>query len=76
MHSLGRALLAGFGSGLIGVMTSWLITGVLFHRFQKRTPGTWRSGEGTARYAGASALTILSAVVISVTYALVGGTMG
>ena len=70
---MGRIILAGLPSGVIGVFTSWLITGVIFHPFQSRTPQTWRTSEGMAHYAAASALTILSALVITAFYAATGG---
>lgn len=72
----GRILLAGLISGVIGVFTSWLITGMLFHPFQSRTPQTWRPSEGPRQYAGASALTILAALTISAFFAATGGLQG
>jgi hypothetical protein len=72
----GRILLAGFLSGVIGVFTSWLISGTLFHSFQARTPQTWRASEGTANYAAASGLIIVAAFVITVFYAATGGVDG
>jgi hypothetical protein len=72
----GRILLAGLISGVIGVFTSWLITGMLFHPFQAKTPQTWRPSEGSRQYAGASALTILAALIISAFFAATGGLHG
>jgi hypothetical protein len=72
----GRILLAGLISGVIGVFTSWLITGMLFHPFQAKTPQTWRPSEGSRQYAGASALTILAAFIISAFFAATGGLHG
>ena len=73
---MGRIILAGLPSGVIGVFTSWLITGVIFHPFQSRTPQTWRTSEGAAHYAVASALTILAAFVITAFFAATGGLHG
>lgn len=73
---MGRIILAGLISGVIGVLSSWLITGVIFHSFQSRTPQTWRAGEGAAQYAAASALTILAALVITSFFAATGGLHG
>lgn len=73
MSTMGRVMLAGIGAGVVGVFTSWLITGVLFHPFQRRTPATWRASEGAAQYAGASALTVLAAVVVTGLFAVTGG---
>jgi hypothetical protein len=72
----GRILLAGLISGVIGVFTSWLITGMLFHPFQAKTPQTWRPSEGSRQYEGASALTILAALIISAFFAATGGLHG
>ena len=72
----GRILVAGLISGVIGVLTSWLITGMLFHPFQARTPQTWRLSEGSRHYAAASGLTILAALVITSFFAATGGIHG
>src|SRR3954469_21165127 len=37
-----RVLLAGSLSTLAAILMSWIFTGVLFKRFRKRTPSTWR----------------------------------
>lgn len=68
-----RVILAGVGAGILGICASWLITGVVFHPFQARTPGTWRAGEDSAQYAAASGLTLLAALVVSTLVALTGG---
>jgi len=67
-----RVLLAGLAGGVVSVVTSWLLVGVIFHRFQARTPATWRPGEGSAQYARSSGLTILAALVIATTFFLTG----
>ena len=72
----GRILFAGLMSGVIGVFTSWLITGMLFHPFQARTPQTWRPSEGPRHYAAASGLTMLAALVITAFFAATGGLDG
>lgn len=68
-----NALLAGVGAGLVGVITSWLVTGVIFHPYQRRTPGTWRSEEGPREYALASCVTVLAALIVALFFALTGG---
>jgi hypothetical protein len=73
MTTVGRILLAGIAAGVAGVFTSWLITGVVFHPFQRRTPATWRAGEGGLHYAAASGLTVLASLVISAFFAATGG---
>ena len=69
----GRILLAALISGVGGMFTSWLITGMIFHPFQARTPQTWRPTEGASQYAAASGLTVLSALVITILFAATGG---
>ena len=73
MGTLGHTLLAGAIAGVIGIMTSWFITGVLVHPLQAETPNTWRPNEGPAQYAGASAITLCAALIVSVFFALTGG---
>ena len=73
MRTLGYTLLAGAVAGVIGIMTSWFITGVLVHPLQAETPNTWRATEGPAQYAGASALTLLAALIVSFFFAATGG---
>lgn len=68
-----RVVVAGSIAGVAGIFSSWLITGVLFHSFQRLTPNTWRPEEGAKQYAGASALTVLAAFVVSVFFAATGG---
>ncbi len=68
-----RVLLAGLGAGLLGTCAGWLLSGVVFHAFQARTPQTWRPAEGAAHYAAASGLTLLAAILISTLVALTGG---
>lgn len=70
---LTRLLLAGAIAGLAGTMTSWLVTGHLFHRFQARTPTTWRPVEGYRQYSLASAITLISAVLVALLYGMTGG---
>ena len=72
MH-IPTALLAGAGAGVVSVFTSWLITGVLFHPYQRLTPATWRPVEGPRQYALASGITVSAALAISLLFALTGG---
>lgn len=68
-----RVVLAGVGAGLFGICASWLLTGVVFHPFQARTPNTWRADEGPTQYAAASGLTLFAALAVSMLVALTGG---
>jgi len=67
-----RLLVAALAGGIVSVFTSWLVVGVIFHRFQARTPATWRPHEGGAQYAMSSGLTIVAALVIATTFSLTG----
>ena len=67
-----RVLVAGAAAGVASVFTSWGITGCAFHRFQRRTPDTWRR-EGLASYAVSSALNVVACVGIALLFALSPG---
>jgi len=64
MNTLRIAIVPGLIAGIISVFTSWLWMGVIFHRFQKETPETWRA-EDLRSYLGASLLHIFAAVGIA-----------
>jgi hypothetical protein len=68
--SMGRVVFAGVCAGIIGVFTSGILVGWLFHPYQSLTPQTWRASEGPKQYAVSSALTIVSATLIAVLYSL------
>jgi len=70
---LTRILFAGALAGVLGVLTSWLVTGVAFHPYQRLTPATWRATEGPRQYAFASGATVLAAVMIVLFFSLTGG---
>ena len=68
-----RVVIAGAAAGLLSIMTSWLITGGLFHRFQALTPATWRPAEGAREYAAASAFNVVATMALTVLFAATGG---
>ena len=70
--TLSKLLLAGIGAGVISIFTSWLITGVLFHRFQRTTPATWRE-EGPLQYALSSVLAVVGGIGMALLFAATGG---
>lgn len=72
MHTIG-ALVAGAAAGVVAIFTSWLVTGFLFHPYQRLTPATWRPAEGPRQYALSSTITVGAALAISVLFALTGG---
>ena len=65
-------IIAAVAAGFASAVVSGLITGWLFHPFQRHTPGTWRATEGPKQYAAASALTFVSAVLVVLLFELVG----
>ena len=73
MHTLGHTLMAGAIAGVICIMASWFITGVLVHPLQAETPGTWRAEEGPTQYAAASGLTLGAAVIVALFFSVTGG---
>lgn len=75
MQSFESALLPGAIAGVISVITSWLWMGVIFHRFQSRTPQTWRA-ENKASYAFSSVLHFLACIVIATLFLLVAHPYG
>ena len=72
MSTLRIAFIPGLIAGVISVFTSWLWMGVIFHRFQRETPETWRP-EGSRSYIVASLLHILAAIGIACLFTLVVG---
>ena len=70
---LTKIFFAGALAGVLGVLTSWLVTGVAFHPYQRLTPATWRATEGPRQYALASGATLLAALMIVLFFSLTGG---
>jgi hypothetical protein len=70
MNTLRAALVPGLIAGVISIFASWLWVGVVFHRFQKETPETWRP-EGPRNYIGASLLHLLAALGIACLFTLI-----
>jgi hypothetical protein len=70
--SLTRVLVAGGVGGLLSILSSWFITGYLFHKYQRRTPDTWRR-EGPRQYALSSAVQVLAGVAIGLLFFATGG---
>ncbi len=75
MKSFQLALLPGAIAGIITIFTSWLWMGVIFHRYQKRTPNTWRP-EGKSSYAFSAAIHFIFCLVIATLFILVGSIYG
>jgi hypothetical protein len=58
-------LVPGLIAGVLSIFTSWLWMGVILHRFQNRTPETWRRETGLS-YAASSAVHVLAAIAIAI----------
>ena len=70
MNTLRAAFVPGLIAGVISIFGSWFWMAVVFHRFQRETPGTWRS-EGPRNYVGASLLHLFAAIGIACLFTLV-----
>ena len=70
MNTPRTALFPGLIAGVVSIFMSWLWMGVIFHRFQKGTPGTWRP-EGPRSYIGASLVHLLAAIGIACLFTLI-----
>jgi hypothetical protein len=70
MNTLRAAIVPGLIAGIVSIFTSWFWMGIVFHRYQRATPETWRP-EGPRNYALSSLVRVLSAIAISALYVLV-----
>jgi hypothetical protein len=70
MSTLRIAFIPGLIAGVISVFASWLWVGVIFHRYQRETPETWRP-EGWRSYIAASLLHILAALGVACLFTLI-----
>jgi len=67
-----RLVIAGAVGGFLSIFTSWLITGHVFHRFQRLTPETWRP-EGPKQYALSTLMQTLEGAAVGVFFYATGG---
>jgi hypothetical protein len=70
MKTLQLALAPGAIAGILSIFASWLWMGVVFHRFQRQTPNTWRA-ENSRSYALSSTITFLACIGIATVFLLV-----
>jgi hypothetical protein len=70
MNTLQLALAPGAIAGIVSIFTSWIWMGVVFHRFQKITPNTWRL-ENNRSYTLSSAIHFLTCIAIATLFLLV-----
>jgi hypothetical protein len=67
-------ILAGGIAGVLSNATGYLVTGVLFHRYQAHTPATWRTSESWMHYTYACVLRLCSCVAIALLYGALAAT--
>ena len=70
MKTLQLALAPGAVAGILSIFTGWLWMGVVFHRYQKLTPNTWRP-ENNKTYTLSSAISFLTCIAIATVFLLV-----
>ena len=70
MNTLRAALPPGIIAGLLSILASWFWMAVVFHRYQRSTPETWRP-ETAGNYILSSIIRLCSAIAIAVLYVLV-----
>lgn len=75
MKTFEMALVPGAIAGLLTIFTSWLWMGVVFHRYQKRTPTTWRP-ENNGSYTLSVAIHFLACMALATLFLLVTRTPG
>ena len=63
------AIVPGLIAGVLSIFTSWLWMGVILHRFQNRTPETWRRETGLS-YVASSAVHVLAAIAIAIFFSV------
>lgn len=70
MNSLRIALLPGVIAGVISIFTSWFWVAVVFHKYQRNTPQTWRPESGRA-HALSSLIQIAACIALATVYVMV-----
>ncbi len=68
-----RILLAGALSSVAAIVMGWLFTGWLFHRFQGRTPATWKNPSLRRTLLGIGVNDVLFGFAFAAFFGLVGG---
>jgi|SRR5947209_5779160 len=70
MNSLRLSLVPGLIAGVISIFTTWFLVAVVFHKYQRRTPGTWRN-ETAAHHLFSSLIQVAAAIAIATLYVMV-----
>jgi hypothetical protein len=63
-----KILAVGGIAGVLSNITGYVITGLVFHRYQAQTPNTWRSAESWTRYLYSAGVRILACTAIALLY--------
>ena len=64
-----KIIAAGLIAGILANITGYLITARFFHKFQARTPDTWRATESWSHYMYSTGIRLFSCVAIVILYA-------
>jgi hypothetical protein len=70
MKTFQLALAPGAVAGILSIFFGWLWMGVVFHRYQRLTPNTWRP-ENNKTYTLSSVLSLLTCIAIATVFLLV-----
>jgi hypothetical protein len=70
MTTLRAAIVPGFIAGVVSILSSWFWMAVVFHRYQRATPETWRP-EGPRNHTLSAIVRVFSAIAIAFLYVLV-----
>lgn len=70
MNILRAAIVPGMIAGAASILTGWFWMGVVFHRYQRATPETWRP-ESARNHILSSVVRVFSASAISFLYVLI-----
>src|ERR1700730_2317152 len=70
MNTLRAALAPGLIAGFFSIVTSGILMGGIFHRFQRETPESWKP-EGGRSYLLSSLLHVFSAIAIACLFTLI-----
>jgi hypothetical protein len=65
-----KILAAGAVAGVAANVTGFVITAKLFHRYQARTPNTWREVESWGHYLASSAIRMFACIAIGLLHGL------
>ena len=63
-----KILAVGGIAGVLSNITGYVITGLVFHRYQAQTPNTWRSTESWTHYLYSAGVRILACTAIALLY--------